>query len=312
MTTIYDIAKEVGCAPSSVSKYLTQNGYVSEQLSAKIAAAMQKMDYHYNGMARALSRNTNNRIGILVPFLDHPYFQSLITVISEAAAKHGKEIVIMPTNYDPLKERFYLEELVHRLVGSMIITSHSLPYQDINHYQKYGNVVFCEDITEKGVKAVQTNRLETLISLFQELKSQQLSHIGLLLVRPSKDSRTTQETFTAYKRVFGHLPTISQVAYNCRSYEDGQQYFSQIFAKSPNLDAILTESDDSAAGAFHMAALQSQQIKIIGQGNQVLSKVLGFTSIDQHLKNIGQAAVKIALNQATNTSSVIKFKIIWR
>lgn len=312
MTTIYDIAKEVGCAPSSVSKYLTKNGYVSKQLSAKIAAAIQKTDYHYNGMARELSRNTNNRIGILVPFLDHPYFQRLITTISEAAATHGKEIVIMPTKYDPLKEKFYLEELVHRLVGSMIITSHSLPYQEINQYQKYGNVVFCEDIAEKNVKAVRTNRLETLTSLFQELKNQQLSNIGLLLARPSKDSRTTQETLMAYKQVFGHLPTLEQVAYNCRSYEDGQRGFNKIFESATQLDAILTESDDSAAGAFHMAALQSQPIKIIGQGNQVLSKVLGFSSIDQHLDKLGQMAIKMALNQTNSISSVIKFKIIWR
>lgn len=86
MTTIYDVAKAVGCAPSTVSKYITKNGYVSQQMADKISAAMVKLDYHYNGIARSLSTSTNNRIGIMVPFLDHPYFQSLINAISTAAA----------------------------------------------------------------------------------------------------------------------------------------------------------------------------------------------------------------------------------
>lgn len=312
MATIYDIAKKVGCAPSSVSKYLTHHGYVSEQLGAKIAAAIQEMDYHYNGLARELSCSTNNRIGIMVPFLDHPYFQSLITTISEAAASYGKELVIMPTNYDPLRERFYLEKLVHRLVGSIIVSSHSLPYQEINQYQKYGNVVFCEDIADKEVNAVQTNRFQTLVSLFKQLRHDYLTHIGLLLVRPSNDSRTTKETLEAYKHVFGLLPAVNQVVYDCRSYQDGQRGFKQLIAQFSHLDAILTESDDTAAGAFQVADRRHTSIKIIGQGNKILSKVLGFTSIDQHINDLGQAAIKKALNPTNIPSTMINFEIIWR
>ncbi|WP_367329322.1 LacI family DNA-binding transcriptional regulator [Limosilactobacillus sp.] len=67
MTTIYDIAKLVGCAPSTVSKYITKHGYVSQALGEKIAAAMRDLDYHYNGIARILSTNSSNRIGVMVP-----------------------------------------------------------------------------------------------------------------------------------------------------------------------------------------------------------------------------------------------------
>lgn len=54
MTTIYDIAKKVGCAPSTVSKYITKHGYVSQAMGQKIASAMRELNYHYNGVARWL------------------------------------------------------------------------------------------------------------------------------------------------------------------------------------------------------------------------------------------------------------------
>ena len=44
MTTIYDVAKEVGCAPSTVSKYITKHGNVSKKMAAKIDRAMVKLD----------------------------------------------------------------------------------------------------------------------------------------------------------------------------------------------------------------------------------------------------------------------------
>lgn len=90
MTTIYDVAKEVGCAPSTVSKYITKNGYVSQQMGHRITAAMKKLDYHYNGMARNLSMRTNNRLGNMVPYLDHPYFQGLVNSISIEATKDNQ------------------------------------------------------------------------------------------------------------------------------------------------------------------------------------------------------------------------------
>lgn len=129
MTTIYDIAKRVGCAPSTVSKYITKHGYVSDQLGKRIATAMAELDYHYNGIARALSTNSNNRIGVMVPFLDHPYFQGLVNAICSAAATADKEVTIFTTEYAPAKEEKCLADLEHRMIDSLIVTSHALPAQ---------------------------------------------------------------------------------------------------------------------------------------------------------------------------------------
>ncbi|MGM9906687.1 LacI family DNA-binding transcriptional regulator [Limosilactobacillus sp.] len=46
MTSIYDIARAVGCFSSTFLKYITKHGCVSEALGKRIASAMTKLDYH--------------------------------------------------------------------------------------------------------------------------------------------------------------------------------------------------------------------------------------------------------------------------
>lgn len=311
MTTIYDIAKTVGCAPSTVSKYLTRNGYVSAELSERIAQAMLALDYHYNGLASQLSKQTSNRIGVLVPFLDHPYFQALITAISVAAAAQGKEIVIMPTAYQPLQERRYLSELTHQLVGALIVTSHALPTAEILNYQRFGTLVFCEDLAETTVSVVRTNRTAVLHQLFTRLQATAPTPTGLLLIRDPAVSRSTQEIFQAYQDVWGSAPAKTAIQYGCHNFQEGQAGMRRLLDANPQLSAVVTESDATAAGALTVCQQTQRAVTVIGQGNQLPSQLMQFSSIDQSATAMGQAAVQLALSQHPATRQV-RFKINWR
>ncbi|MBB1079238.1 LacI family DNA-binding transcriptional regulator [Limosilactobacillus sp. STM2_1] len=313
MVTIYDVAKRVGCAPSTISKYITKHGYVSQQLGQRIALAIQELDYHYNGMARSLSTNTNNRIGIMVPFLNHPYFQGLVSAISEAATAVNKEVIIFPTKYDINREKHYLAELEHQLISGLIITSHALPYQEIAQYKRFGEIVFCETLADESVKSVNINRYSAFIDLFKTLKKNVKSNIGFLLIRPAKQSITTRDTLKAYQEVF-HSPIPSNsIQYHCCTAPDGQKAVAKIIKKNPQLQVLLTEGDASAAGAFkYLQKIKHDHIMIIGQGNRLPSQLLNFSSIDQHITQIGQKAVALVLDHSARKKEDVSFNIIWR
>ncbi|SQA89931.1 haloacid dehalogenase family hydrolase [Streptococcus dysgalactiae] len=59
MTSIRDIAKLAGVAPSTVSRYLNQSDYVSKETSQIIATVIQQLDYSPNMTARQLSTGKN-------------------------------------------------------------------------------------------------------------------------------------------------------------------------------------------------------------------------------------------------------------
>ena len=78
MATISYVAKESGLAVATVSRIMNNRGYISEEARKKVEAAAEKLNYRPNELARSLSKQKNNTIGIIVPHIVHPYFAKLI------------------------------------------------------------------------------------------------------------------------------------------------------------------------------------------------------------------------------------------
>jgi LacI family transcriptional regulator len=68
MATMEDIARETGLSTMTVSRALSNKGYVSERSRKLILAAAKKYDYQVNMLARQLSSNRTYLLGIIVPF----------------------------------------------------------------------------------------------------------------------------------------------------------------------------------------------------------------------------------------------------
>ena len=78
MATLKDVAKETGLTVSTVSRVLNNRGYISEETRKKVYEAMKKLNYRPNEVARSLSKQTTNTIGVIVPHIRHPYFAERI------------------------------------------------------------------------------------------------------------------------------------------------------------------------------------------------------------------------------------------
>ena len=62
MASIRDVAKEAGVGVGTVSRFLNDSGYVSEDTSVKIEEAMKKLDYTPNELARKSRNSSISRI----------------------------------------------------------------------------------------------------------------------------------------------------------------------------------------------------------------------------------------------------------
>lgn len=76
MVNIKDVAKIANLSVATVSRYLNQNGYVSKRSSERIEQAIQELDYKPSSVARSLSKKQSNIIGLIVPDIKIPIFQS--------------------------------------------------------------------------------------------------------------------------------------------------------------------------------------------------------------------------------------------
>ena len=74
MVGMRDVAKEAGVSLSTVSLVVNKTGYVSDDMRARVKAAMKELNYVPNELARNLYKNRTNLVGVIVPTIRHPFF----------------------------------------------------------------------------------------------------------------------------------------------------------------------------------------------------------------------------------------------
>lgn len=71
MVGMRDVAKTAGVSLSTVSLVVNNTGYVSDDMRAKVEAAMRQLNYIPNELARNLYRNRTNTIGVITVSYTH-------------------------------------------------------------------------------------------------------------------------------------------------------------------------------------------------------------------------------------------------
>ena len=104
MATLKDVAKEAGLTVTTVSRIINNRGYISDKSREKVEQAMQKLNYQPNEVARSLSKQTTNTIGVIVPHISHPYFAELISQIEHYADKKNFKILLFNSRAKQEKE----------------------------------------------------------------------------------------------------------------------------------------------------------------------------------------------------------------
>ena len=109
--TIYDIAKEAGVSPATVSRILTGATAVSPAKRERVMELIDKYHFHPNALARALTVTRSYLIGMLVADSGNPYYISVFTAIENEAFKRGYATLMMNTHSTPSFEITMLTKL---------------------------------------------------------------------------------------------------------------------------------------------------------------------------------------------------------
>ena len=123
MATLKDVAKETGLTVSTVSRVLNNRGYISADARERVYEAMKRLNYQPNELARSLSKQTTNTIGVIVPHIDHPYFARLLSSLETAAYKSGYKLLLFNSGERDEKEDRYLEMCKGSRVAGIILCS---------------------------------------------------------------------------------------------------------------------------------------------------------------------------------------------
>ena len=129
MITIKDIAAEAGVSKSTVSRVLTQTGYVREDTKNRILKVMKERGFQPSASARSLSSQTTNTIGVVVPEIWNPFYAEVLQGVSEVVDEQNMTMIYCNTDDNAAKEEKALRMLEGQRVCGMILAP-SVEYSD--------------------------------------------------------------------------------------------------------------------------------------------------------------------------------------
>ncbi len=95
--TLYDIAKEAGVAPMTVSRVLSGRGSVSQKTKEKVLKIAKHYNYTTNGVARSLKNAKTNQLLFATPWIKEFFNFEVISAVQATAQKHGYSLILAYT-----------------------------------------------------------------------------------------------------------------------------------------------------------------------------------------------------------------------
>ena len=138
--TIKDIAKAMGCAPSTVSRALNNSSNISPAVREAIQRYALEHNYRPNEFALSLRNNRSNTIGVIMPQIKHYFFASVLSGIEQEAAAAGYNIMVAQSNEEYDREVAIVESFRKAKVCG-VIASLAKSTMDYTHFRR---LVECE------------------------------------------------------------------------------------------------------------------------------------------------------------------------
>jgi DNA-binding LacI/PurR family transcriptional regulator len=119
---IRDVARDAGVSVATVSRTLANDGYpVSEESRKKVLRSVAKLGFVPNDLARSLSQDRTNTIGIIVPNVVNLYYAHVVIGVEEVAVQNGFSTIFCNTNSSAEKLEFYFRVLLQKRVDGIIL-----------------------------------------------------------------------------------------------------------------------------------------------------------------------------------------------
>jgi len=120
--SIYDVARESRVSVFTVSAVVNNKSHVRKKLRERVEAAIQKLNYRPNLLARSLAKQRTHTIGMIVPDIANPFFPMVVRGAEDAAQKRGYNLLLCNSDDTQVKEENALELLLSKRVDGILLT----------------------------------------------------------------------------------------------------------------------------------------------------------------------------------------------
>lgn len=308
--TIYDIAKEAGVSPSTVSRALSKPGRLSAKTEFKVRQVAERLGYlMIDSVTKRPSVQSTGMIGAVVPDCRNPFYAGILHYLRDSLHTQGYDLLILESSSKHAASKQTIAKLT-RLVDGLVFVSSTMSEPDLKRVVMVRpTVMINRSVT--GISSVTSDPQHAIDSAVRHLYETGHRSIAYLTGNANTWSSETRRRLirTAAYRYDLSVRTVRGFDITLNG---GQQAFSQ-YLKRPT-DAVFAYNDQLAIGfisaARHAGMRVPDDVSVIGFDNIDESAVqsVPLNTIDQHTQTLGQQAAKMLLNEiATETPHIVNF-----
>ena len=313
--TMKDLSRETGLGLATISKYFN-GGTVREKNRLLIDAAVKKLHYVPNEVARSLKTQHSRVIGVVIPELSNAFITSIISSMEDILRKKDYAVIVCDCRSDAKREKDAVEFLLHRRVDGLINMATDMTGTHLRSALNAGIPVLLIDRLIDGlrgrVSAVVIDNVHAANQAVRKLTALGHRQIGIILGSPN--------LYTTNQRLVGYLNALEEagirseeeyIRYGDYTMDGGYQAVLDLLKLKRRPSALFVTNFEMTLGA--MLALQHRKLRV----PEDLS-VIGFdklelfgeifpdlTLIRQPQLSIGREAANLMLDLLGGSEKVI-------
>ena len=148
VVTLEMVAAEAGVSPSTVSRILNGTATVSPEKQAAVDAAIKKLGFRPNPVARGLAGGRTMSIGVLTQTISSPFYGEALLGIEDELERAGYIPLFVSGHWTEVEERKAIEALLARRVDGLLVLAGRLSNAALQAYaQQLPMVVVGRELT---------------------------------------------------------------------------------------------------------------------------------------------------------------------
>ena len=318
---IEEIAKLSGFSKSTVSRVISNNGYVSKETKEKILKIIEEVNYIPNGIARSLSSNKSNTVAVIIPDIQNSYFGDIIKGISNIMDKNNLHMLVYSTDENIKKEKKVFQNVIEQRPSGIILSI------SLQHHKKKDIKV----LLDSGIPFVLFDRQifdETFTGVFfDDIKGGYLAtealinsgHENIAIITGPFSTTNGLNRLEGYKKAM--LEKNKQISeeniYEGNfHFDSGYENTKKILEKNKKTTAIFICNNEMTLGALQ--AIREKNLKIpddiaiVSYDNHKYFEILGIniSAINRDIEETGMEIAKLLLEEMKNSSRSKKIVIV--
>ncbi len=266
--TVHDVARQAGVSSATVSRALSGEVPVSPKTRARVMAAVDKLGYRLNTVARGLRRGQTDTVALVVGDIKQGHFAEMTKSVQMALEDIGVEVLLFNVGHNQERfAQFVLRASSMHLRAMAIAVSDSISAPVAARLQALAAagtpvIAISQNLTRLGIRSL-VHEERAAISrsvdwLLQEGR-RRIAYLGRIT-----HSTVGSERYRGYKAALVRAGRFDEAlvfdpAYR---YSGGHDTVLRALDAGLRFDAIQTASDELAAGA--MAALRDRKLSVPG------------------------------------------------